>query len=57
MLSACSTTSVPLRCADFRTHTSPARYRRGMPRLWFWTQAAIVVFVLAGIVIAITRLA
>jgi len=28
-----------------------------MPRLWFWTQAAIVVFVLAGIVIAITRLA
>jgi hypothetical protein len=28
-----------------------------MPRLIFWTQAAIVVFVLAGIVIAITRLA
>ncbi len=28
-----------------------------MPRLFFWTQAAIVVFVLAGIVIAITRLA
>jgi hypothetical protein len=28
-----------------------------MPRLWFWTQAAIVIFVLAGIVIAITKLA
>jgi hypothetical protein len=28
-----------------------------MPRLWFWTQVAIFVFVLAGIVIAITRLA
>jgi len=28
-----------------------------MPRFFFWTQAAIVVFVLAGIVIAITRLA
>jgi len=28
-----------------------------MPRLFFWTQAAIVVFVVAGIVIAITRLA
>jgi hypothetical protein len=30
---------------------------RHMPRLWFWTQALIFVFVLAGIVIAITRLA
>jgi hypothetical protein len=28
-----------------------------MPRLWFWTQAAIVVFVVAGMVIAIIRLA
>jgi hypothetical protein len=28
-----------------------------MPRLLVWTQVAIVVFVLAGIVIAITRLA
>jgi hypothetical protein len=28
-----------------------------MPRLWFWTQAAIFVFVLAGMVIAITKLA
>jgi len=28
-----------------------------MPRLLLWTQALIVVFVLAGIVIAITRLA
>jgi len=28
-----------------------------MPRLWFWTQIAICVFVLAGMVIAITKLA
>jgi len=28
-----------------------------MPRHWFWTQVAIVVFVLAGMVIAITKLA
>lgn len=28
-----------------------------MPRHWIWTQVAIVVFVLAGIVIAITKLA
>jgi hypothetical protein len=28
-----------------------------MPRFFFWTQVAIVVFVLAGIVIAITKLA
>ena len=28
-----------------------------MPRLWFWTQIAIMVFVFAGIVIAITKLA
>jgi hypothetical protein len=28
-----------------------------MPRLWFWTQVAIVVFVLIGMVIAIVRLA
>jgi hypothetical protein len=28
-----------------------------MPRHWFWTQVLIVVVVLAGIVIAITRLA
>jgi len=27
-----------------------------MPRFWIWTQAAIVVFVLAGIIIAITKL-
>jgi len=27
-----------------------------VPRLWFWTQVLIFVFVLAGIVIAITRL-
>jgi hypothetical protein len=27
-----------------------------MPRHWFWTQIAIIVFVLAGMVIAITRL-
>ena len=29
----------------------------GMPRLWYWTQVAICVFVLAGMVIAITKLA
>jgi hypothetical protein len=28
----------------------------GMPKLWVWTQALIFVFVLAGIVIAITKL-
>lgn len=28
-----------------------------MPRLWFWTQALIFVFVVAGIVIAIVHLA
>jgi hypothetical protein len=27
-----------------------------MPRLFFWTQVLIVIFVLAGIVIAITKL-
>jgi len=28
-----------------------------MPRHWLWTQVAIFVFVLAGMVIAITKLA
>jgi hypothetical protein len=28
-----------------------------MPRHWFWMQVAIVVFVLAGMVIAVTKLA
>jgi len=28
-----------------------------MPRHWFWTQILIIVFVLAGMVIAITKLA
>jgi len=28
-----------------------------MPRLWFWTQIAIIFFVLVGMVIAITKLA
>jgi hypothetical protein len=28
-----------------------------MPRLWFWTSIAITVFVMAGMVIAITKLA
>jgi len=27
-----------------------------MPRLWFWTQVAICVFAVAGMVIAITKL-
>jgi len=28
-----------------------------MPRLWYWTTLLIFVFVIAGIVIAITKLA
>jgi hypothetical protein len=28
-----------------------------MPRHWFWTQVLIIIFVLAGMVIAITKLA
>jgi len=28
-----------------------------MPRLWYWTSLLILVFVIAGAVIAITRLA
>jgi hypothetical protein len=28
-----------------------------MPRFWIWTQVAIIVFVVAGMVIAITKLA
>jgi hypothetical protein len=28
-----------------------------MPRLWLWTMVAILVFVLAGMVIAVTKLA
>lgn len=28
-----------------------------MPRFWLWTQILIVVFVLAGMIIAITKLA
>jgi hypothetical protein len=28
-----------------------------MPRHWFWTQVVIIVFVFAGMVIAITKLA
>jgi hypothetical protein len=28
-----------------------------MPRYWFWLQILIIVFVLAGMVIAITKLA
>jgi len=28
-----------------------------VPRFWLWTQIVIVVFVVAGMVIAITRLA
>ena len=30
--------------------------RPGMSPFWIWTQVAIVIFVLAGIVIAITKL-
>jgi hypothetical protein len=35
----------------------PASIVVGMSPFWIWTQAAIVVFVLAGIVIAIVKLA
>jgi hypothetical protein len=28
----------------------------GMPRLWIWMQVLIVVFVLAGMIIALTKL-
>lgn len=28
-----------------------------VPRFWFWTQVAILVFVVAGMIIAITKLA
>ena len=34
----------------------PSATVSAMPRFWFWTQAAIVVFVLAGIIIALARL-
>jgi hypothetical protein len=27
-----------------------------MPRFWFWTQVAILVFVIAGMVIAVVKL-
>ncbi len=37
--------------------TGAARYRVGVPRFWIWTQALICIFVLAGMVIAITKLA
>jgi hypothetical protein len=30
---------------------------KAMPRSWFWMQLVIVVFVVAGMVIAITKLA
>jgi hypothetical protein len=35
----------------------PVHYFIGVPRHWFWMQLAILVFVLAGMVIAITKLA
>jgi hypothetical protein len=35
---------------------APSRYFGTVPRLWFWTQVVIAVFVLAGMVIAITKL-
>jgi hypothetical protein len=41
-------------CAD-RCAESDGRLAL-MPRLWFWTQVLIFVFVIAGIVIAITHL-
>jgi hypothetical protein len=32
-------------------------FERAMPRFWIWMQVLIFVFVVAGIVIAITKLA
>jgi hypothetical protein len=37
--------------------TAADRTLRAMSLFWIWTQAAVVVFVLIGIVIAITKLA
>jgi hypothetical protein len=42
--------------------TQPLRHRQhdsfaAVPRIWLWTQVAILVFVLAGMAIAITKLA
>jgi hypothetical protein len=34
-----------------------ADYSEGVPRMWIWLQAAIVVFVVAGMVIAIVKMA
>ncbi len=51
----CSTTSPGTSCAGRRA-ASDGRLAQ-MPRLWFWTQVLIFVFVIAGIVIAITHLA
>gem|GEM_PF-7021319 len=36
---------------------SPLAFRGRMPRFWFWVQILILVFVVAGMVIAITKLA
>jgi hypothetical protein len=41
----------------WRCATAPSTTVYAMPKLWLYTQIAVVVFVLAGIVIAITRLA
>jgi hypothetical protein len=38
-------------------HACPLLGLNPMPRHWVWMQVAIVVFVLAGMVIAITKLA
>jgi hypothetical protein len=36
---------------------SPATTLRDVPKFWIWTQAAIVIFVLAGMIIAIVKIA
>jgi hypothetical protein len=46
----------PIPCAAILAQRTP-RIVRCMSPFWIWTQAAIVVFVLAGIVIAIVKLA
>jgi hypothetical protein len=40
-----------------RTIDGPTASVTGVPRHWVWMQIAIIVFVLAGMVIAITKLA
>jgi hypothetical protein len=51
------TCAAPIWTPERRPRPANASVGAAMPRIFFWTQALIVVFVLAGIVIAVTRLA